>query len=50
VGLQDESPGSRMAEAFAKGWDRVRSLRLDGSPDDSCWFAGNGWWLSSAEA
>jgi len=27
----------------------VRSLHLDGSPDDSCWFAGDGWWLSTAE-
>jgi protein-L-isoaspartate(D-aspartate) O-methyltransferase len=50
VGLQDEKSGSRLTEAFAKGWGDVRSLRLKGSPDDSCWFAGNGWWLSSADA
>lgn len=49
VGLQDEEAGRRLTEAFSRNWDRVRSLRLDGSPDDSCWFEGDGWWLSSAE-
>jgi protein-L-isoaspartate(D-aspartate) O-methyltransferase len=50
VGLQDEEAGRRLTEAFSKAWDSVRSLRLDGSPDDSCWFAGDGWWLSTADA
>jgi protein-L-isoaspartate(D-aspartate) O-methyltransferase len=50
VGLQDEEPGRRLTEAFSKVWHSVRSLRLDGSPDDSCWFAGDGWWLSTADA
>lgn len=50
VGLQDEEIGRRLTEAFSKNWDRVRSLRLNGSPDDSCWFAGDGWWLSTADA
>jgi protein-L-isoaspartate(D-aspartate) O-methyltransferase len=50
VGLQDEEAGRRLTEAFSKNWDRVRSLRLDGSPDESCWFAGDGWWLSTADA
>jgi protein-L-isoaspartate(D-aspartate) O-methyltransferase len=50
VGLQDKEAGERLAEAFSKGWERVRSLRRDGSPDESCWFAGDGWWLSTAEA
>lgn len=49
VGLQDEEAGRRLSEAFAKNWDEVRSLRLDGTSDDSCWFAGDGWWLSMAE-
>ena len=49
-GLQDEEVGRRLTEAFSKNWDSVRSLRLDGSPDDSCWFAGEGWWLSTAGA
>ncbi len=49
VGLQDEEAGPRLKEAFSKNWGGVRSLRLDGSPDESCWFAGDGWWLSTAE-
>ncbi len=49
VGLQEEETGRRLTEAFSKNWDRVRSLRLDGLPDDSCWFAGDGWWLSTAD-
>jgi protein-L-isoaspartate(D-aspartate) O-methyltransferase len=26
----------------------VKSFRIDESPDDTCWFAGDGWWLSTA--
>jgi protein-L-isoaspartate(D-aspartate) O-methyltransferase len=50
VGLQDEEAGRRLTEAFSNAWESVRSLHLDGSPDDSCWFAGDGWWLSTAHA
>lgn len=50
VGLQDKEAGRRLTEAFSKPWDSVRSLRLGGSPDDSCWFAGDGWWLSTTDA
>ena len=49
IGLQDEDAGRRLTEAFLNGWERVRSLRLDSAVDDSCWFAGDGWWLSTAE-
>jgi protein-L-isoaspartate(D-aspartate) O-methyltransferase len=49
VGLQDEEAAHRLTEAFSKDWDRVRSLRLDVSPDDTSWFAGDGWWLSRSE-
>ena len=49
IGLQDEEAGRRLTEAFSAGWDRVRSLQLEGSPDENCWFAGDGWWLSTAE-
>lgn len=48
VGLQDDEAGRRLTEAFNKNWDQVRSLRLDGSPDDSCWYADDGWWLSTS--
>jgi protein-L-isoaspartate(D-aspartate) O-methyltransferase len=49
VGPQDEESGQRLGQAFWKDWDRVRSFHLNGSPDDTCWFAGDGWWLSKAE-
>jgi protein-L-isoaspartate(D-aspartate) O-methyltransferase len=50
IGLQDEDAGRRLTEAFLNGWERVRSLRLDNAVDDTSWFAGDGWWLSTAEA
>lgn len=50
VGLQDEDEGRRLTDAFSRNWNDVRSLHLDGIPDDSCWFAGQGWWLSTKEA
>lgn len=50
IGLQDEDAGLRLTEAFLNGWERVRSLRLDSAVDETCWFAGDGWWLSTAEA
>lgn len=47
-GLQDPAQGRRVAAAFARGdWHEVRSLRLDGEPDASCWLRGKGWWLST---
>ena len=48
VGLQDEEAGRRLTDAFAANWESVRSVRFDDAPDDSCWYAGNGWWLSTA--
>jgi protein-L-isoaspartate(D-aspartate) O-methyltransferase len=36
--------------AFATGWERVQSFRFDDARDDTCWFAGDGWWLSTAAA
>jgi protein-L-isoaspartate(D-aspartate) O-methyltransferase len=50
VGLQDEEAGRRLTEAFSRNWDSVRSLRLDGAPGETCWYAGEGWWLSILEA
>jgi hypothetical protein len=38
----------RLTEAFSSRWDRVRSFRIGDSKDDTCWFAGDGWWLSTA--
>ncbi|MDA9434578.1 protein-L-isoaspartate O-methyltransferase family protein [Bradyrhizobium sp. CCBAU 51627] len=50
AGLQDSDIARRLAEAFAKGWERVQSLQRGGTPDDTCWFAGDGWWLSTTPA
>jgi protein-L-isoaspartate(D-aspartate) O-methyltransferase len=58
LGARDEEIGKRLAEAFKTGgmgnyqrqggmWD-VKSLRRNTRPDNTCWFAGNGWWLSTA--
>jgi protein-L-isoaspartate(D-aspartate) O-methyltransferase len=49
VGLQDDEAGRRLAEAFSKNWELVRTLRREGTAEDTCWYAGNGWWLSTAE-
>jgi protein-L-isoaspartate(D-aspartate) O-methyltransferase len=48
VGGRDEETAKRLAEAFKRGDLRnVRSLRRNTPPDNSCWCAGNGWWLST---
>ena len=50
-GRQVAQTGRGLAAAFADGgWDEVQSLRLDGRPDDTSWFAGEGWWLSTRAA
>ncbi len=49
-GQQDYSANERLMEAFSGRWDRVRSFRIDEQIDDTCWFAGDGWWLSTAAA
>jgi protein-L-isoaspartate(D-aspartate) O-methyltransferase len=48
VGARDEALGRRLSEAFrGSGWAKVKSLHRDDAPDESCWIAGNGWWLST---
>lgn len=58
VGARDEDAGKKLAEAFNTGglmnlqrkgtlWE-VKSLRRGGEPDNTCWFGGNGWWLSTS--
>jgi protein-L-isoaspartate(D-aspartate) O-methyltransferase len=47
-GPQDAEAGSRLTAAFASGgFESVRSLRLDEPIDATCWFSGDGWWLST---
>ena len=51
VGARDEETAKKLAEAFKRGDSRnVRSLRRNSSPDETCWCAGKGWWLSTAES
>lgn len=50
AGARDEETAQKLAEAFYRGGvANVRSLRRSGPPDESCWVAGNGWWLSTRE-
>ncbi len=50
-GFQVEATGRALAAAFnGDGWRAVRSLRLDGAPDDGCWFGDDDWWLSARAA
>ena len=50
VGATDAEVAKSLAARFALGdLDSVHSLRLaTQTPDESCWFAGDGWWLSTA--
>lgn len=46
---QDAELGRNLGSAFQRGdIERVQSIRFEGEPDDSCWFAAEGWWLSAA--
>lgn len=48
VGRQDEAMDQDLRAAFARGdVGTVRSFRLHGEPDASCWCAGTDWWLST---
>jgi protein-L-isoaspartate(D-aspartate) O-methyltransferase len=50
-GAQNDADVAAIRAAFARGGARgVKSLRLaPEQPDESCWLAGSGWWLSAAE-
>jgi protein-L-isoaspartate(D-aspartate) O-methyltransferase len=51
TGARDEEMANKLTEVFKRGTMRdVRSLRRGTVPDESSWFAGNGWWLSTAAA
>ena len=48
VGAQNEADATKLAAAFTAGtWPKVKSLHRDNAPDESCWYAGHGWWLST---
>jgi protein-L-isoaspartate(D-aspartate) O-methyltransferase len=49
VGARDEDTAERLSEAFSRGEMKgVQSMRRGSAADESCCFAGKGWWLSSA--
>ncbi len=48
IGGRDDETARRLGQAFRQpGFATVRSLHRDSHPDETCWFAGDGWWLSS---
>lgn len=50
VGARDPETEKKLAIAFQRGdLGSVRSLHRRSLPDESCWVAGNGWWLSKTK-
>lgn len=48
AGARDDDEAARLTEAFVTPrLPDLLSLRVGGVPDASCWFAGDGWWLST---
>ena len=48
IGARNEAVARNLARAFHnRDWTKVKSLHRDDEPDRSCWFAGEGWWLST---
>lgn len=51
VGARDSASAKALAIAFERhSIQAVKSLRRDTKPDDTAWFVGAGWWLSTADA
>jgi protein-L-isoaspartate(D-aspartate) O-methyltransferase len=49
LGARDEETARNLAGAFKRGdMNNVRSLHRNTLPDNTCWCAGDGWWLSTA--
>src|SRR5277367_2871923 len=48
IGARNETTAQRLGKAFRNGnWNKVKSLRRNEPMDESCWVAGEGWWLST---
>lgn len=48
MGARSETTAQRLSEAFRNnGWTKVKSLHRNDAGGESCWFAGDGWWLST---
>jgi protein-L-isoaspartate(D-aspartate) O-methyltransferase len=51
VGARDDATAHGLSEVFrTKDTADVRMLYRDEPPDDTAWFSGEGWWLSTASA
>jgi protein-L-isoaspartate(D-aspartate) O-methyltransferase len=49
VGGRDEETARKLEAAFrTEKIEKVQSLRRHTPPDETCWFAGEGWWLSES--
>lgn len=47
-GARDEATAKKLVKAFQnRNWPKVRTLHRNNETDRSCWFAGDGWWLST---
>jgi len=50
TGARDEGTARKLSAAFKRGnYRNVRSLHRNSPPDETCWIAGNNWWLSTRE-
>jgi protein-L-isoaspartate(D-aspartate) O-methyltransferase len=50
TGARDEGTARKLSAAFKRGnYRNVRSFYRNAPPDETCWFAGNNWWLSTRE-
>ena len=48
IGARDEKTAEGLTQAFrCRGTRNVDALHLGTAPDETCWFAGDGWWLSA---
>lgn len=51
IGARDDAAAASVAQALQRRpLHEVRSLRRGTPPDETVWCAGNGWWLSTAQA
>jgi protein-L-isoaspartate(D-aspartate) O-methyltransferase len=48
LGARDEATAQKLSVAFRRGdFRNVTSLKRNSRPDETCWCAGDGWWLSN---
>ena len=48
AGARDEETARKLSAVFKRGnYRNVCSLHRNRPPDETCWFAGNNWWLST---